>query len=79
MTSRARLELLRGDIRRVERARGEVHVDEQRQQRRGRRARWIDLVESPFEDVLGARHLPLRQMDGRKRAGRVHVAVEALE
>ena len=50
-----------------------MHVDEQRQQRRGRRAQRVDLVERALEDVAGERGLAPGEVDRRQRAGRLDV------
>ena len=78
MPGSAGIELLRrgGGPFRIPRC--EVDVDEQGHQRRGGRASRLELHECPFEHVTGARGLPLRQMDGRQRPGRLDVGRQSV-
>ncbi len=60
---------------------GEMHVDEERQHRRGGGARRVHLGERALEDITGQPGLASREVDRRERTGRirVRVRVDAIE
>jgi hypothetical protein len=75
----ARFELPHSRIRVVECVRGNVHVDEQREQWRDRRTHRVDLLEGALKRVLCERRLAPSKLDGGQRARRVNLAGETIE
>ena len=64
-----------GDLRFLGRSRGKMHVDEERQHRRGGGARRVHLGEGALEDITGQPGVASREVDRRERTGRIRVRV----
>ena len=69
-------ETRRGLFGRVERARLEVNVDQQCEQRHCGRAHGVVVLQGAFEDVTRPRCLTLREVDGGERSGGIGIDVQ---